>query len=548
MGVGITLFFAVLSVDSTAQVSTAKGKTTELAETVGAMAAELDALTGEESGAELKQKIDALAAGTSQLSLQIEALSDTDEAQAQKTEAAEQEIASLKASLEDVRAETAALKARVDTAEARPPAGYDHGFFITAKDRQIVFRLNGFVRPRYALVLTREWTLDANGFIAPTADRDTPDRVISKNGFDIQTGRMATDITLTKYLLLRAELDYGQVADAPVYSLRFENPAATELLGDRSLKPSLRVLDLYGVVTPVDGLSIKAGQFKVVFDKESSFLPTETPFVSGSLLTHRYRVYGDMPLLEEGDPYYRQPVEIQRAARFGRDVGAEVSGHLLSEKLSLSLGVFNGAGLGKENDNRDVLTALRIEGRPLGAISTGIADIGTASSPQLALGVAAAFDLPLHQSAYAPDTRYNSADISVTADAHVKWRGLSVLAAIFYRYADHGGGIFEVDGDTLISKELQSLGGMVQLAYYNAETRLMPAARYSIYSARLDREKDHVHQATIALTYRVIPEHLSLTLEYSGLFPSDTSRSYLAPVSSWVDDRHDISVVAELRF
>jgi hypothetical protein len=307
-------------------------------------------------------------------------------------------------------------------------------------------------------------------------------------------------------------------------------------------------LDLFGTYTPARWVSFKAGQFKVSFDKESSFLPIEGPFVSGSLMTRRYRLYGDLPGLTPTDTYYRQPFEVARAARFGRDVGAEIGGLFFEERLDIRLGVFNGAGLGQENDNRDVLTALRIEGRPLGKLSTGIPDNEVSNAPLIAIGAAAAFDLLEHQSAYAPETRYNSADISATVDVHAKWRGISALGAFFYRSANHGGGRFDVNGDALKKRSINSLGGMVQLAYYHAATRLMPAARYSIYDADLDRIGDHAHQATVALTYCLVPEHLDLMLEYSGLFPSDTVHSYLAPRDTWVDNRHDITIMAEIGF
>jgi hypothetical protein len=226
----------------------------------------------------------------------------------------------------------------------------------------------------------------------------------------------------------------------------------------------------------------------------------------------------------------------------------EVGGVLLGKALDLRLGVFNGAGLGKENDNRDVLVALRVEGRPLGPLSPGITDTDAAETPRAALGLGAAFDLPAHQSAYEEEIQYNSADASITADVHLKWQGLSLLGAIFYRYADHGGGVFKGEGDDLTEQAVLSLGGTIQAAYCHAKTRLTPAVRYSVYDASLDRSKNHVHQATAALTYTLVPGHAKLTLDYSGLFPSDASRSYLAPMDSWVEARHDLSIVAEIRF
>jgi hypothetical protein len=253
-------------------------------------------------------------------------------------------------------------------------------------------------------------------------------------------------------------------------------------------------------------------------------------------------------MMNAANPSYRHPYEVARGARFGRDIGAELGASLLGKQLDIRLGVYNGAGLGKENDNRDVLTALRVEGHPLGEMTAGIADTAFAEQPLLTLGGGVAFDLLSHQSAYEAETRYNSADWNATLDFHVKWKGASALASIFYRHADHGGGIFKLVEDTLRADAVQSFGGMFQLAYHHAKTRLTPAARYAIYDPALARSQDHVHEASTALSYDIVAEHVKLTAAYTGCYPSNKTQSYLAPRPSWVDNRHEISLVATFDF
>ena len=495
---------------------------------------------GEEAAA-LKQEMAQIVAGLAAVESTLEEKSAETRAAQQALDKAHKNAAAERGRLTD---ELDGLKARLDTMEKNPTSGYDDGFFVRSKNGRVSLKLAGFAQPVYTLSLERQYRHDSSG---RRMDRDGH-RSVLENGMRVSSARLMLNLALGDMAGACFSMDYGQAFDAPIYSKQYELPRTDGLLGDRSPSPRLRVFDLYAEYRPLRSIRVRAGQLKVPFDKESAFEPTETPFIGGSLVTHRYHLYGDLPLLSEGHPYYRRPYETARAGSFGRDVGAEVSFKLLSQRIGVMGGVFNGAGLGAENDNRDVLAALRLEGMPLGAMTPGVSDSAGAERPLLAVGAAFAFDLLEHQSPYDISRRYNSADYNLAVDVHFKWRGLHALGGLFYRHSDHGGGVFEVNEETLDEVPVDSIGGMFQLGYYFAEAGLLPGIRYALYDARLDRGDDQVHQLTGTLNYVVFPKHLRMILEYSALLPANKSHSYLAPGGAHADTRHDTSLLAEVAF
>ncbi len=416
-----------------------------------------------------------------------------------------------------------------------PTAGYDRGFFLRSSDGRHGLRLNGFVRPCYRLTL-QEPSLNEGGTSRLSA--------VAGNGFVLSSARIVTSVRLLEVLSGRLEIDYGTRPGDRQAPLRgtasTDSPAA------------LRFLDAYGEYTPFEALFIRLGQQRVPFDRESRFDDDQLTFASRSLLTRRYLLFGDAPYLNEDALYYRDGYEWQRGAGLGRDLGLLLGGTVLAGRLSYAAGVFNGGGSNLPNDNRDLLAAVRLFSDPLGEMSEGMSDTAVARRVLLRVGAGFAFDLLRHERQEAPGSEYNSADYNATFDLHLKWRGVSALAAFFYRHSDHGVAVYDIvdtaDGQTRRAKPIRSMGVAGQLAFFHAASKLEPAVRYALYDARLHLIDDHVHEVTGALAFHPYPDHLTLRGEYRGLYPGDSARSYLAPLGVRYAPSHEITLMAEVAF
>ena len=69
-----------------------------------------------------------------------------------------------------------------------------------------------------------------------------------------------------------------------------------------------------------------------------------------------------------------------------------------------------------------------------------------------------------------------------------------------------------------------------------------------MYDADIELENDHIHEITFALGYYPYGQNLRLGLEYRGLYPAKTDRSYLAPWNVWFDYLHEITLAAQVSF
>ncbi len=323
-----------------------------------------------------------------------------------------------------------------------------------------------------------------------------------------------------------------------VLSLDFGEPQDEE----RAASRPVIFVDAFAKYEVIKEFVVRAGQFKVPFDLETSFCDRAFVFASRSLMTRRYATYVDDSSVSETDSAYRSAYDINRGSSFGRDVGAEVSGAAFKGRFTYGLGVFNGASLNRENDNRDVLVSGRAAYLPFGEMSDAMSDAERTESLKLSIGAGVAYDLVSQRYALASEEEYNSSDVSATLDVHAKWKGLSTFAAVFYRHSDHGRALI---GD---EETLSSIGAVAQASYFVEPIRLEPAVRYSFYKARFDRDGDQVHEVSGALLYHVLPEHLRVGIEYRGVFPNDKEASYLVPLGVRQDNRHEVILSAEVGF
>ena len=467
------------------------------------------------------------------------------EAQNEAQQAAEGKTEQLRAETERLTAETAALQETVESlqktaAEAKenPPAGYDSGFFIQSPKGALRLTVSGYVRPRYSMIWQRRYKTDDAGTLVLENGETVLDRKFEGNDFALDAARIEMRLRLLDRTEGVLSVDFApetsEVLPPPESSAIVE--AATE-----ASRP-LYFVDAYGEVRVFDALRIAAGQLKVPFDRETAFADRGTLFVRRSLMTRPYYAYAEGPAVSKDAPEFRAAYDVVSAASFGRDVGARLSGTALKERLAYGLGVFNGEGLNRENDNRDVLVSGRLSVSPLGPMTGEMSGRETDATPRVSVGFGAAYDLHAHPYPQEMEARYNASELSTTLDAAVTWSGLSAFAAVFYRRANHG------DAFSDEKQVFHSLGATAQIAYYVSALHLEPAVRYSFYANQIDQSGNGVHEATAGLFYDAVPEHVRVGIEYSGLFPTDTDASYLSPDDVYYGLRSELSVSAELFF
>ena len=482
-------------------------------------------LTGGQPAADARARLD-------QLADDVRSLREAGAQAVIEKNASEAEAARLRAEVERLAAEvkalsamTAQLKAELDAQSSAPLTGYDSGFFVRSGNGKFLLKVGGWVRPKYTLGLVSR--SDSSEASSPSAGRNDSafGNTVQTNSFEVESARLEMSVQMFQRVSGVLSVDFGTLRGEVSYS---------------SDDPPVTFMDAYGEFRVVDAFWIRGGQFKVPFDLETAYDDGSLVFSSRSLMTRRYFVTAEESI--SGGAGEIDAVDEINGSAFGRDVGAEIGGAVLDDRLVYHLGVWNGAGIHRENDNRDVLIAGRIAFAPLGSMSINMSDIEGAKSPRVSAGLGAAYDLPLHRRLLEPDTTYNSSDFSATFDAALKWRGLSAFAAVFYRYSDHGAGLAESES------VLHSLGAVVQAAYYISSLNLEPAVRYSVFSARLGRGESAVHEATAGVQYYVYPEHLRFGIEYRGVFPTEDTASYIVSNDPNRDASHEIGVSAEVKF
>jgi hypothetical protein len=443
--------------------------------------------------------------------------------------------------------EIEALKKWVDKQLTEsPPAGYKDGFYIKSFDDKFRLTINGFVRPYYRLGLQKIWKTDQYGNFIPGENNKPMDEKVDvrENTFGAANARLIIHAKFFEVLHGEFEIDYGTLAGTVQYPVNADVGDARQNRVKID-KHALRYLDAYGEYAPFEELKIRAGQFKVPFDLESQFDSNWLTFTTRSLITRAYPKWGEGETIAISDLTYNYDYEMQRAASFGRDLGFELRGCVAKGLLNYNVGMFNGGGDNVDNDNRDMLTALRLSTDPVGKMTAGMSDFETVEKPLVSIGAAFAYDLLEHNNPIDPTVQYNSADVNLTADAHFKWYGVSALVDLFYRHADHGIAFIDENGDPA---PIDSVGTALQIAYFNDFTGLEPAFRYSVYDTDMNLKLDHVHEITAALAYYPIAPNLKVQAQYRGLFPAQTDHSYLAPWGIWFDYYNEITIMAQVSF
>jgi phosphate-selective porin OprO/OprP len=217
--------------------------------------------------------------------------------------------------------------------------------------------------------------------------------------------------------------------DGNVYVPQLGYRAELEL-GQDGLGP----LDLYMEYRPSPRWSLRLGQLRVPFSRNWLIAEARLAFAERSAATEEFR--------------------------YGHDVGVLASVALLAERVSVSLGAFNGAGRNAVNDNVDPVLVARVDGTVGSPWNGEEGDLARTRPPSVTGGLAATLDYAVVPAAYgfasgaplAPTVIVNHDTdgdgrpdgvrvLQLEADLALRWRGFAVDGEVYYRreaWADVG--------------------------------------------------------------------------------------------------------------
>jgi hypothetical protein len=502
--------------------------------------AALGEIVGQDTPSALRSRIETLQDNFEALLRDLDGVRAGLDETAMRGEERDDRLEALNAEITDLWAGVEELKKEVRALSESEPAGYDDGFFVASRDGKHRLKLNGYVRPYYRMGLQKGWDLTRTGDLAYD-DQGRPmggDLEIKENAFGLGAARLILSAQVFETVKLVAEIDYGTLSGQIEFPMNATPPSSIAYSHIDVNEHALQFKNVYGEFSPLRELRLRAGQFKPGFDRETQFSDNGLTFSSRSLMTRRHARFGEGQNLEN-TLTYRWDYEVVRGSSFGYDRGFQAAGCIAEGLLKYAVGAYNGGGPNVGNDNRDVLLTLRLESDFLGMMTPGMSDLDTVEKPLVSIGAGLAYDLPEHHDAIDPARTYNASEISVTGDVHAKWMGVSLLGSVFWRTADHG---------EAWPTEIDALGLAGQISYFNDFTGLEPGFRYGSYDPDIDRELNHIHELTAALRYHAVPGHLSLAVEWRGLFAAQKDQTYLKPWGVWFEDLHELTLMAQASF
>jgi hypothetical protein len=502
--------------------------------------ATLGEIVGQETPASIRSRIEQLQDNFDGLLKDLEALRGNLDESAVRGEDRDERLDALNEEVAGLWSQVEAIKSAVDELSKTEVAGYDDGFFVGSRDGRHRLKLNGYARPYYRLGLQKGWDVTRSGDLAYD-EQGQPmggDLEVKENAFGLAAGRLILSAQVFETVKVVAEIDYGTLSGQIEFPVNATPPASVAYSHIDVNEHALSFKSIYGEFVPLPELRLRAGQFKPGFDRETLFPDSGLTFSSRSLMTRRHARWGEAGMPEDALTY-RWDYEIVRGSSFGYDRGFQVAGCVADGLFKYAVGAYNGGGPNVGNDNRDILTTIRLESDFLGMMTPGMSDLDTVERPLVSVGAGFAYDLPEHRDAIDPARTYNAEEISVTGDLHAKWMGASLLASVFYRAADHG---------EAWPTGIDSLGLSGQLAYFNEFTGLEPAFRYGSYDPDIERDLNHIHEITASLGYHVVPRHLSLAFEWRGMFAAQKDQTYLKPWGVWFEDLHELTLTALASF
>ncbi|MFQ5657091.1 MAG: porin [Candidatus Methylomirabilales bacterium] len=252
-------------------------------------------------------------------------------------------------------------------------------------------------------------------------------------------------------------------------------------------KAALR--DYFLEATYLGWLKPKIGQFKVPFDREFLTSSAKLQLIERSIASSEFSLQ--------------------------RDVGVQISGQLLRNRLEYRVGIFNGSAANQTNQDQDFFYAARLVVTPFGRYPYSQGALDGPVSPRLAIGLGLA-GLP----GLEPGERatlggklgsrldVESDVLQLTPDFAWKYRGISVEAAYHFRHIDpRRPGLSTVD----------SQGFFVQGGYFLLPGHLEIASRIAWVDPNTDVADDTQREGTVGVTYFVWGHRLKAQLNYTFL-------------------------------
>jgi len=265
-----------------------------------------------------------------------------------------------------------------------------------------------------------------------------------------------------------------------------------------TLEPSfgggdLRLEDGYVEVRPLQAIAIRLGQTRVPFDVEWA---TPEPL---------------LPLIGRG--------QLARSFGHGRDLGIMALGTLARGQFDYGVGLFNGAGAERPNDNYDFLAALRLRYTVLGTASDGWSDLERLARPHLAFGLGFSYDLVDTIAEDGTGRRYNRAEYQITADGILRWYGATLAAAVHYRAVDRGA----------VAPIVNAYGYFVHAGYQVWPGHLEIVARYAAVDPDVTGLDDHGREVDGGVTLFLRGQLARLTALYGYEFRLPGEEPWQAP-------------------
>lgn len=283
---------------------------------------------------------------------------------------------------------------------------------------------------------------------------------------------------------------------------RFNVPRARLTAGGHFYRPALRYYFqgdfaddfdlrdavLEAVVSPA--LGARAGQFKIPFNRAQIASSASLQFVERAVSVDEF-LLGDS----------------------GRDIGVQIGGTVVPERLQYAVGAFNGAGPNSTDRDSNHLFVGRLLWTPLAAFADYYDEGDLLGEPEPRLGFGASFAFSGDEDGGRTTTRrgltdrdqfpsFSGADIfAATGDVHFKTHGLSALVDYHYRRVDpKGGGIAAFDGH----------GINLQAGYFIVPQKVEMALRIAWVDPNSAQGSDDILEYGFAAGYFLVGHRIKL--------------------------------------
>lgn len=240
---------------------------------------------------------------------------------------------------------------------------------------------------------------------------------------------------------------------------------------------SVTLEDFYADYKLIEGLIIRAGQYKVPFNRQELTSSGSQQFVDRAITNEKYEL--------------------------GRDQGIMLHSYLLNNYVEYAFGIFNGNGRNKKSKENGHLYAGRIAIFPFGKFSMySESDTDHSLLPKAGIGFAGAYNRKVP---FTKDNEIYYKDVlRFTADGIFKWYGFSLVADFFFDRT-------EVRGDQRTS----SYGLNIQAGGFIMPKHLEIAGRYTFIDPDTRRENDREKEIGGALNYFIEKHALKIQGDYT---------------------------------